>query len=130
MGDQVLILLPTDRNKLLMQWKGPFPVWGKNGELDHEVDLGHNIKLFHINLLKKYEERPPEGSVTQAAKVCVAVEEEEAKTHEFPLLCLEREENSGNVEISPGLSPSQQVELKALLTNFDDIFSDVQDELT
>ena len=29
-GDKVLILLPTDNNKLLMQWKGPYPVpWFK-----------------------------------------------------------------------------------------------------
>ena len=24
-GDQVLVLLPTDSNKLLLQWKGPLP---------------------------------------------------------------------------------------------------------
>ena len=27
-GDKVLVLLPTDHNKLLMQWKGPFEVQG------------------------------------------------------------------------------------------------------
>ena len=25
-GDKVLVLLPTDNNKLLMQWKGPFVI--------------------------------------------------------------------------------------------------------
>lgn len=25
-GEKVLLLLPTDNNKLLMQWKGPFEV--------------------------------------------------------------------------------------------------------
>ena len=25
-GDKVLILLPTDSNKLLMQWKGPYDI--------------------------------------------------------------------------------------------------------
>ena len=30
-GDEVLILLPTDNNKLLMQWKGPFSVTEKVG---------------------------------------------------------------------------------------------------
>ena len=32
-GDKVLVLLPTDQNKLFMQWKGPFEIkvtkWGK-----------------------------------------------------------------------------------------------------
>ena len=30
-GDEELILLPTDNNKLLMQWKGPFSVTEKVG---------------------------------------------------------------------------------------------------
>ena len=25
-GEKALVLLPTDNNKLLLQWKGPFPV--------------------------------------------------------------------------------------------------------
>ena len=33
-GDEVLLLLPTDRNKLLMHWKGPFKIVGKVGKLD------------------------------------------------------------------------------------------------
>ena len=28
-GDEVLLLLPNDKNKLLMQWKGPFVVLEK-----------------------------------------------------------------------------------------------------
>lgn len=36
-GDKVLILLPTDHNKLLMQWKGPFEVSAVVGLNDYEV---------------------------------------------------------------------------------------------
>ena len=36
-GDKVLILLPTDRNKLLMQWKGPFEVSAVVGLNDYKV---------------------------------------------------------------------------------------------
>ncbi|XP_075732788.1 uncharacterized protein LOC142775324 [Rhipicephalus microplus] len=39
-GEQVLILLPTDNNKLLMQWKGPFMVVSKKGDADYEVEIG------------------------------------------------------------------------------------------
>ena len=47
----MLVLLPTDHNKLLMQWKGPF-------EASSVVGLNYNIvkvkgkeKVYHGNLL-------------------------------------------------------------------------------
>ena len=51
-GDQVLILLPTDNNKLLMQWKGPFKVVEQFSNCDYHIDIDDNIKCYHINLLK------------------------------------------------------------------------------
>ena len=36
-GDKVLVLLPTDHNKLLMQWKGPFVVSAVVGLNDYKV---------------------------------------------------------------------------------------------
>ncbi len=56
-GDEVLLLLPTDNNKLLMHWKGPFPVVQKVGLMDYKIDLGHCQKTFHANLLKLYHRR-------------------------------------------------------------------------
>ena len=45
-GDKVLVLLPTDQNKLFMQWKGPFEIkgtkWGNNGRSQQEsADVPH-----------------------------------------------------------------------------------------
>ena len=56
-GDLVLLLLPTDHNKLLMQWKGPFPVIEKVGDMDYRVRIGSGVKVFHANLLKRYVAR-------------------------------------------------------------------------
>ena len=56
-GDEVLLLLPTDRNKLLMHWKGPFRVVGTVGKLDYRIDTGHRVTTFHANLLRKYVRR-------------------------------------------------------------------------
>ncbi|XP_040065074.1 uncharacterized protein LOC120838968 [Ixodes scapularis] len=39
-GDLVLILLPSDHNKLIMQWKGPFEVSSRRNEVDYELDVG------------------------------------------------------------------------------------------
>ena len=68
-GDKVLILLPTDHNKLLMQWKGPFEVSAVVGLNDYKVCVKGKERVYHANLLKKYFER--EDSVPVGA---VAVE--------------------------------------------------------
>ena len=48
---EVLELLPTDANKLLMQWKGPFMVDNKIGSNNYSLKVGSKFKPFHINLL-------------------------------------------------------------------------------
>ena len=56
-GDQVLILLPTDNHKLLLQWKGPFPVLERVGLTDYRIQLPAGVEVFHINMLKQYFKR-------------------------------------------------------------------------
>src|SRR6266568_2251767 len=53
-GDLVLLLLPTDHNKLLMHWRGPFKVVERVNNMDYRVDLGSRIRMLHANLLKRY----------------------------------------------------------------------------
>ena len=50
-GDRVLILLPTDSNKLLMQWRGPFTVENRVGANDYSVKMGSKTKIYHVNML-------------------------------------------------------------------------------
>jgi len=56
-GDLVLLLLPTNNNKLLMQWKGPFQVVKQIGESDYKIDVNGRHKVFHATLLKRYYTR-------------------------------------------------------------------------
>ena len=57
-GDLVLLLLPTERNKLTLSWRGPFTVVGKVGNVDYKVKMASGkVKTFHINVLKKYYQR-------------------------------------------------------------------------
>ena len=55
-GDQVLVLLPTDSNKLLAQWQDPYAIIQQMGPVDYCVDM-HDCqkrkRVFHINMLKK-----------------------------------------------------------------------------
>ena len=39
MGDKVLLLLPTESNKLLLQWKGPYEVVEIVNRMDYKVDV-------------------------------------------------------------------------------------------
>ena len=62
-GNQVLILLPTERNKLLMQWRGPYIVESRVGANDYRIKMGSKTKTYHLNMLKKYIARKPEVDV-------------------------------------------------------------------
>ena len=92
-GDKVLLLLPTDRNKLLLQWKGPFNVVTELSPTDYRIDLNGKMKVLHINLLKKYHERQDVSSLSHflettepdvAATAVIECEDEE-DAHETPL---------------------------------------------
>ena len=61
-GDRVLILLPTN-SKLLMQQRGAYTVESHVGANDYRVKMGSKTKNYHVNMLKKYISREPEGNV-------------------------------------------------------------------
>ena len=52
-GDKVLVLLPTNHNRLLSQWKGPFEVSAVVGLNDYKVRVKGKERVYHANLLKK-----------------------------------------------------------------------------
>lgn len=56
-GDKVLILLPTDSNKLLLQWKGQYEILDTFDVGNYRIQVGNKVKTYHANLLKKYIER-------------------------------------------------------------------------
>ena len=62
-GGQVLILLSTDSNKLLMQLKEAYIVENHVGANDYRVKMRSKTKTYHVNVLKKYIAREPEVDV-------------------------------------------------------------------
>ena len=60
-GEQVLILLLTDSNKLLMQWRGPYTVESRVGANDYR------IKMYNVNMFKKYIARKPEVDIVHTS---------------------------------------------------------------
>ena len=51
-GDKVLLLLPTDSNKLLLQWRGPFEIVEVLNRVDYRVNVNGYIHTYHANILR------------------------------------------------------------------------------
>jgi len=57
-GDKVLVLLLAANNKLLFQWKKIAEVVQRRVFANYKVKFdGGQVKTFHINMLKRYNER-------------------------------------------------------------------------
>ena len=68
----MLVLLPTDKNKLLMGWKGLYEVVEKLSPLDYRIRIGGKEKSFHINMPNQYLEREDDQEVqsNDESQVC------------------------------------------------------------
>lgn len=119
--EKVLLLLPSDTNKLILTWKGPFTVLEKRSDVDYVIDLGTRTSLFHINLLKKYEERPPLTDTVDRVAVTVQTEQPEEEP-ELPFLALHQNETYHDVKVSDNLDVNQKAEIKKILLDYQDIF--------
>ena len=88
-GDKVLILLPTNPKKLLLQWKGPYTIAKRLNSVDYALKVGDKSPVYHINLLKRYYERDEDQGESQQPN--------EAEHNESPI---DGSENNPD-EISP-----------------------------
>ncbi len=56
-GSQVLVLLPTSKQKLSAQWQGPYSIIKKINSVSYEVgmhDKAMSKRRFHVNMLQPY----------------------------------------------------------------------------
>ena len=56
-GDQVLVLLPTETNKLLAGWQGPYQVVKRTGKVNYQIGMHDRRKrkrTFHVNMLREW----------------------------------------------------------------------------
>ena len=59
-GDKVLLLLPSSTRKFVAHWQGPYEVTRRTGKVNYEIqmpDKGGRKQVFHINYLRKWQER-------------------------------------------------------------------------
>ena len=134
-GDQVLVLLPTNNNKLLMQWKGPYNVEKVVNKNDYAIKIGAKSKVYHANLLRKYLKKEEKDDVKDAKssellKVAagdVRKDSEEEMFNEENLLeigSLSSKESYKDVKVSPKLETTQSDDLESLIQKFKPLFTD------
>ena len=76
----MLLLLPTEKNKLTLAWRGPYKVVGVVGEVDYKIQIvPDKVKTYHINMLKRYfyceGVAPPQDNRSQPTQVGEVVNE-------------------------------------------------------
>ena len=149
--DKVLILLPTSTNKLLAEYKGPYEIVEKVSPVDYRVKLNRQtLKVFHINMMKKWHERQEEmesdkseyveensdvlkkstkGSSIQNTACCLANEEDFEYTGiENPLLV--PHETVSDVNINKSLSEKQMHDMQRVCKEFEDVLTDIPGRTT
>ncbi|KAL8558029.1 hypothetical protein ACOMHN_057896 [Nucella lapillus] len=125
-GDKVLLLLPTDHNKILMHWKGPFDITEKVSHQDYRIDVNGKHKLFHANLLRKYTQRE-----SQPATLAAVIDGGEGDPEvEGEILIPEFRSVQGNVSLHEGLSGDKKEEARRLLRQFSESLTDKPEKTT
>ncbi|GFO03942.1 retrovirus-related pol polyprotein from transposon 297 [Plakobranchus ocellatus] len=142
-GEKVLVLLPTDSNKILMQWKGPFEIVATVGINDYRINMGGKEKTFLANSLKGYiardrdagqattDERPPtSSSAIPAASVTVIEDLEGEHFNDSDCEALPElsgwgsEESVNDLKYGDGLTLDQRKQLEEVVVTYSSIFGD------
>nr|XP_033811906.1 uncharacterized protein LOC117365533 [Geotrypetes seraphini] len=113
-GDQVLILVPTDPHKFLAQWKGPATIVERIGEVDYRVkDDKGRLQTYHVNLLKPWKDREVLALVAQQGQE----DDLGPQVTDFKA--------EGEVNVGTALTQIQVHQVKEVVRQFGDVFSSV-----
>jgi len=137
-GDKVLVLLPTDHNKLLMQWKGTYEVSAVVGINDYKARVKDKLKVYHANLLKAYIDREEElgeaaaaiaeGPVTSVS--CsgepseLELDPDDDDTGFLEIGGYVAKESVTDVKTGPGLNETERAEFLDLAQEFSSLFTE------
>ena len=132
-GDKVLILLPTDNNKLLLQWKGPHDIVATVGVNDYRLQIGEGVKTFYANMLRKYIARGEQGAdqketdqkAMQTMQMISEDDDSQLGSEDGVVCPLEANETWKDVYVCPSLTEVQKTEARQLIEEYKDVFSDM-----
>ena len=132
-GDKALLLLPKDKNKLLLTWQGPFEVVRKVSRVNYEIKVKGKKKVFHINMLKKYESRE---TLEQTSNTCVFTlansativdaEDDDGEEPEpsIPIPSWKPKETFKDVKVCEDLTEVQKKQVFEVLKEYSDVLTD------
>ena len=144
-GDKVLLLLPTDTKKLLMQWKGSYEIMSSCGKgNDYRAEENKKVKTFHANMLKKYVKRADHHGAQQqnsdnnqvmSCDVCTGVigGNEDLSVNDEEIMELancHQKETAQDVKLRIELTKTQQEEMMNTLARHTKLFRIFQGKLT
>ena len=126
-ADKVLLLLPNDSNKLLLQWKGQYEVVEVVNRMDYKIDVDGVVGTFHANMLKQYVERRNKLSdCLLSAEAIESVDDDD--NEEFPLddctfPTAKKPELYRDVSISDTFTSERRKEVETLMKYYPDVLS-------
>lgn len=147
-GEEVLIFLPDSPKKLLMAWRGPYTIKTRLGTYTYAVNIDGVSKMYHINLLRKYQARDSaadasessddehqgDGEVEKAfAGVSLALEPvsgEEQGDNKDPGIPCSSSESTDNCSVNTQLTKHQKSDINAIFEEFKNLFTDIPGKTT
>lgn len=120
-GEQVLILLPPTTNKLAAVWQEPYRIGKRVGEVGYMVHLHvcrKKNRLFHINILRKWQVHKPSDMGYWCEEVPDSSEDD------LPVWSIEDGSTISEAQLADRLSPHQRASLQGVLVEFADVFQD------
>ena len=133
LDQKVLVLLPSNSNKLLAEWKGPYRVIEKVSPVDYKIQINRRTeKIFHINMLKVFHERAKDESERHEAIQCLdivcSIEDSYNEDDGVETTCMptgNQKETVKDVNISSDLLTEQNLEVGEMIHSFSDVFTDI-----
>ncbi|GFW75687.1 retrovirus-related Pol polyprotein from transposon 412 [Trichonephila clavipes] len=126
LGELVLVIAPSRPNKLSVQWVGPGEIVHQLSETNYVVKFPEKDKthVYHVNMLKPYHQR--EENINLLCINPLKHDEEE----DIPSLELENERSGwskilSDVQLNSKLSQIQRGQLKGLLYEYSNLFSNI-----
>jgi hypothetical protein len=113
-----------------MQWKGPYTAIERVNGNNYRIQLPDRKRLFHANMLKKYVDRRVEAEVdgndNQILSAAAVLESDDDEDADMLVNCRSQQtETYPNVQINPALDPLKHRQVRELVEEFSEIFSDV-----
>ncbi|GFW24370.1 retrovirus-related Pol polyprotein from transposon 297 [Trichonephila clavipes] len=126
LGELVLVIAPSRPNKLSVQWIGPGEIVQQLSETNYVVKFPEKDKthVYHVTMLKPYHQR--EENINLLCINPLKHDEEE----DIPSLELENERSGwskiiSDVQLNSKLSQIQRGQLKELLYEYSNLFSNI-----